>query len=108
MLVIVLMEVMKLAMTMMAVMVMSMTMMTTTTTMLMTTITGTFFSSRELREVVWVSVEVASPVTRITVVTWGDCDEDGDDEEDDREDHDDDDDDDEDHRGEGVGEERGR
>ena len=32
-------------------------------------ITGTFFSSREVRAVVRVSVEVASPVTRITVVT---------------------------------------
>ena len=33
--------------------------------------TGTFFSPRELMALVRVSVEVASPVTRITVVTWG-------------------------------------
>ena len=31
--------------------------------------TGTFFSSRELRAVERVSVDVASPVTKITVVT---------------------------------------
>ena len=36
---------------------------------MMMMITGTFFSSREVRAVVRVSVEVASPVTRITVVT---------------------------------------
>ena len=36
---------------------------------LMMTSTGTFFSSRELMAVVRVSVEAASPVTRITVVT---------------------------------------
>ena len=37
--------------------------------MMMMMVTGTFFSSREVRAVVRVSVEVASPVTRITVVT---------------------------------------
>ena len=36
---------------------------------MMMMVTGTFFSSREVRAVVRVSVEVASPVTRITVVT---------------------------------------
>lgn len=33
--------------------------------------TGTFFSSRELRAAERVSVDVASPVTKITVVTCG-------------------------------------
>ena len=46
-------------------------MMTIKTITMMMKGTGTFFSSRELMALVRVSVEVASPVTRITVVTWG-------------------------------------
>ena len=46
-------------------------MMTIKTITMMMKGTGTFFSPRELMALVRVSVEVASPVTRITVVTWG-------------------------------------
>ena len=57
-------------MTMMMMMMMMMTILMITMLMMMKG-TGTFFSPRELMAPVRVSVEVASPVTRITVVTWG-------------------------------------
>ena len=55
-------------MTMMMMMMMTILMITM---LMMMKGTGTFFSPRELMAPVRVSVEVASPVTRITVVTWG-------------------------------------